>query len=797
MQVTTKKRVTRWCLLLALVLMSAAWVACGVSHPVREENTKRDNTPNDPLALPTDTESAGTAGSTTAVLLEKLETDADSKSDRLMENEPISKLPPSTHAAGERAKKSPVPALAFQRTAKQSAGGVAAPSPTADTTCGVARPAMTDEVWVIVKPAVQPDQQASPPPGDEYPTPGSGCVITTIPDGKDKTKIVPVPLEHTSVRANVAGYVGAVDVVQRFHNPFSSKIEAVYVFPLPENAAVNEFIMTIGDRRIRGVIRERQEAEKVYTEARNQGYVASLLTQERPNVFTQKVANIEPGKRIDVNIRYYQTLRYDDGWYEFSFPMVVGPRYNPASVGDRGIGAAPRDNPGASGQKVEAPYLKPNERSGHDIDLTVTLDAGVKIEDITSNSHRIKLSHRNGSRATTTLQSDDTIPNKDFVLRWRVAGDTIKANFLTHTDERGGYFTLMVYPPADLGSLKREPMEMIFIIDVSGSMSGEPIKRVKQAMRAALAKIDPRDTFQVITFAGAATPMTPAPIAVTPENIDNAMNFIDRSQAGGGTEMLKGIRAAITRNPGEDKRRLVALMTDGYIGNEQEIISAIAGADPSIRFFSFGVGSSVNRYLIEGVARAGRGAVAYIHLNDDPSEATSAYIQRVSHPAMTDLNIQIPGATITEMFPKQLPDLFVGRPVAVVGRFNNKGRTPAAARITGRAGGAEFQTSAPHTDTTIMAASDISPPLALPSLWARAKIADLADYAPADQGNAPQTLGTIKKLAIDYSLMSNFTAFVAVDASRRTDGDTGTTVTTPLPVPEGVAYETTVGPARE
>ncbi|MCE9589209.1 MAG: VWA domain-containing protein [Planctomycetes bacterium] len=665
------------------------------------------------------------------------------------------------------------------------------------TTCGVQPPALEDEVWVIVKPEVKPEQAPPAPRGDDYSTPGSGVIVTEIPDDQGRKRTVPVPLEHTSVNASVAGYVGAVDVVQKFHNPYSSKIEAVYVFPLPENAAVNEFIMTIGDRKIRGLIRERKEAERVYEEAKHQGYVASLLTQERPNIFTQKVANIEPGKRIDVNIRYYQTLRYEDGWYEFSFPMVVGPRYNPAGSGGAGVGAVPRNAKGSSGQTTEVSYLRPRERSGHDIDLTLAVEAGVKIEEAACTSHRTKISglrDSDGSRVTATIEPGDTIPNKDFVFRWRVAGDKIKANFLTHKDSRGGYFTMMVYPPADLGSLSREPMEMVFVVDVSGSMMGEPIKRVKQAMRAALTSIDRRDTFQVITFAGQAQCMTAEPIPATPENIDAAMAFVDQAQAGGGTEMLKGIRAAMQRIDGSDRRRLVALMTDGYIGNEKEIIEAVGKADRSIRFFSFGVGNSVNRYLIEGVARAGRGAVAYIGLNEDPAVATTAYIQRVSHPALTDIKIEVPGARVTDVFPRHIPDLFVGRPIVVVGRLDGNPEGPA--RITGRVGGEKFTTRVRRSDGTLIAAANISPPLALPSLWARAKIADLADYGPANAGDVNRFTDTVRQLALDYSLMSDFTAFLAVDTARRTEGTTGTTVQTPVPVPDGVSYDTTVGPRR-
>src|SRR4030042_697665 len=233
-----------------------------------------------------------------------------------------------------------------------------------------------DEIWVIAK----AETQAVPADED---TPGSGAMLARLPK---EEKEIPLPLKHTDVKGQIRGYIATVEVTQQFHNPYDEKIEAVYVFPLPQNAAINEFIMTIGERRIRGIIRERQEAEQIYQKAKSQGHAASLLTQERPNIFTQKVANIEPGKQIDVNIKYFNTLDYTDGWYEFVFPMVVGPRFNPPGYTD-GVGAVARGKTGISGQKTEVQNLKPGERSGHDISLAVDIDAGVAIEEISCPSH--------------------------------------------------------------------------------------------------------------------------------------------------------------------------------------------------------------------------------------------------------------------------------------------------------------------------------------------------------------------------------------------------------------------------
>jgi Ca-activated chloride channel family protein len=328
------------------------------------------------------------------------------------------------------------------------AGGVHAPGEA---------PGWFDELWVISKSARAQDQ------GND--TPGAGALMAKLPG---KTEQVAVPLKHTDVKAWIAGYIATVNVQQQYHNPYDEKIEAVYVFPLPQNAAVNEFLMTIGDRKIRGIVREREEAEKIYKEAKSQGYVASLMTQERPNIFTQSVANIEPGKAIDIDIKYFHTLEYADGWYEWVFPMVVGPRFNPSGTTD-GIGAKAHGQAvGVTGQKTEVSYLRPDQRSGHDISVSVNLDAGVKIEKVESVNHKITTDSPEVGLTSVKLDSSDSIPNKDFVLRYKVAGDTVKSAVMVQSDEKGGggYFTLMLIPPESMRDLPRQPLEMVFTLDV-------------------------------------------------------------------------------------------------------------------------------------------------------------------------------------------------------------------------------------------------------------------------------------------------------------------------------------------
>jgi len=627
----------------------------------------------------------------------------------------------------------------------------------------------SEEVWILAR--------SERPAASSEESPGSGALLAKVEE-----KEIPMPLKHTDVRASVSGYIGTVEVTQQFQNPYSGKIEAVYLFPLPHNASVNEFIMTIGERRIRGLIRERAEAEQIYQQAKEQGYVASLFTEERPNVFAQRVANIEPGKEIDVDIKYFHTLDYVDGWYEFVFPMVVGPRFNPPGS-TSGIGAVARGQSGASAQDVEVHYLRPGEWTSHDISLKVDVDAGVPIEEFECRTHEITSESSAPERLTVSLAPSDSLPNRDFILRYRVASERIKSSLLTHRDDRGGFFTLMLYPPQELNALARQPLELVFVLDCSGSMSGRPIEQAKAAVQRGLRLLQPGDSFQLITFSITASSLGERPLEATAENISRGLQYVRSLQGEGGTMMLEGMKAALDFPHDPHRLRFVCFLTDGYVGNETEILGEIHRRLGASRIFSFGIGSSVNRYLLDHMAKAGRGAVAYLGPNDSAAQIMEDFFNRISHPAMTDLNIDWGGLHVTEVFPGALPDLFVGRPVIFAGRF--AGNEDTTVRINGMATGQPVQVAIPARLSSAPATHD-----GLPAVWAGMKMAELADqstYRPD-----PELPDALKRVALDYGLMSPFTAFIAVDSTRRTEGSKGTTVPVAVPVPEGVKYKTTV-----
>ena len=322
--------------------------------------------------------------------------------------------------------------------------------------------------------------------------------LVTKRDGK----VVDVPLEHTEVAIRVDGYLAEATVTQRFKNPYDAKIEAVYLFPLPTNAAVNGMTIVSGGRTIRGTIQERAKATQTYVAARDKGLVAALLTQERPNLFTQSIANLEPAAGIEVTLTYVQRLAYEDGGYEVVFPMVAGPRYMPAASAQA-----------KQADAVQAAVLPPGVRSSHDIGLRVELDAGVPIEGIESPSHQLAIERRAGApaRATVKIRPTDTIPNKDFVLRYQVAGAAPRFGVLAHRAAPGGpgSFVLIAQPPAVPAAPQIAPRELVFVLDTSSSMRGLPLAKAKDLIRKLLRKLRPDDTFQIVRFDDRASPLGP------------------------------------------------------------------------------------------------------------------------------------------------------------------------------------------------------------------------------------------------------------------------------------------------
>jgi Ca-activated chloride channel family protein len=595
------------------------------------------------------------------------------------------------------------------------------------------------------------------------------------------------PLKHTDVKAEISGFLSRVKVTQEFENNFSEKIEAVYVFPLPQNAAIDDMTMRIGERTVRGKILKREEAREVYEAAKSNGQIASLLDQERPNIFTQAVANILPNEKIIIEISYVETLKYEDGAYEFVFPMVVGPRYIPGNaIGKQAGGFAPDTNQVPDASKITPMPAK--DHAGHDISIAVKLDAGVTIENVQSKSHEIESAMLSANSYNVQLKNEKTIPNKNFILRYDVSGKRIEDAVLTHRGEKGGYFTLILQPPGEVRTQDVTPKEIVFVLDTSGSMSGFPIDKAKEAMKLALDGLNPQDTFNLITFAGDTSILFEKPVAATRENLRKAQAFLESRRGGGGTEMMKAIKAALDASDSQQHIRVVCFMTDGYVGNDLEIVGEIQ-KHPNARVFSFGIGSSVNRFLLDKMAEEGRGEVEYVALNDDGSRAAKRFHERVRSPLLTDISLDFGNLQVADVYPKRINDLFSSKPVIIHGRYTKGGS--GVIKLKGKSFGREtvreiavnFPENEPNHDV-------------LATLWARTRIDDLMsqDYAGAQNGNQkPEVKDAITNLGIEYRLLTQFTSFVAVEERIVTDGGQPRKIEVPIEMPEGVSREGVFG----
>ena len=611
-------------------------------------------------------------------------------------------------------------------------------------------------------------------------------------DQSGKPKAV-CPLKHTDVRAEISGFLSRVNVTQEFENPFKEKIEAVYVFPLPASAAVDDMTMVVGERTVRGKILRREEAQAVYEAAKSGGQVASLLNQERPNIFTQSVANILPGEKIKITISYVETLKYEAGSYEFSFPMVVGPRYMPGTAtGQQGSGFSPDTTQVPDASRISPKPVAEGMRAGHDVSLDIMLDAGVPIDGIKGESHEIELERLNAHSAHVRLKSSSMIPNKDFVLRYDVAGKSIQDALLAHRSDKGGYFTLILQPPERITVADVTPKELVFVLDTSGSMSGFPIEKAKETMKLALDGLYPADTFNLITFAGDTRILFPEPVPATPENLKKAQAFLSASSGYGGTEMMKAIKASLDPSDSQDHVRIVCFMTDGYVGNDMEIISEVQ-KHPNARVFGFGIGSSVNRFLLDKMSEYGRGEVEYVALNDDGSAAARRFHERVRNPLLTDISVDWNGLPVSDVYPQRIPDLFGAKPVILTGRYTAAGR--GVIRLKGKMSGREFV-----REIAVDFPESESQHNVLSSLWARSRIDDLMgqDYNGMQQGAMkPELKETITNLGLEYRLMTQFTSFVAVEEMIVTDGGQPRRIDVPVEVPEGVNRDDVSGLPRQ
>lgn len=602
------------------------------------------------------------------------------------------------------------------------------------------------------------------------------------------------PLQHTSVQANISGYMADVTVKQLFANPYKEKIEAVYTFPLSETGAVDEMTMKVGTRIIHGTIKKKEEAREIYEQAKARGHVASLLDQERPNIFTQSVANIEPGKEVEITIKYKDLLLFENGKYSFAFPTVVGPRFIPGSpTGKTGSGWAPDTDQVPDASKI-TPLLAPKDtRAGHDISIAVNLDSGVPYSNLKSSLHEVDVVSKDSNHAQVSLKDKSAIPNKDFVLSWNVSQDQISSGYITHRNAKehdgSGFFTLMLLPPKSVTPDKVAPKEMIFLIDCSGSQNGPPLNKAKEALNHIIDHMNPNDTFQIITFNNQNSLLFDKPEVSSTQMKEKAKAFVEGLQARGGTWMAPAVEKVCSIPPDNNRLRIVTFMTDGYVGNDMQILDLVKKHRGTSRWFPFGTGNSVNRFLIDGIAKEGGGEPEYVLLNAKAGEVGEKFYKRIASPVLTDVAVKFDGLDAKEVFPKAVCDVWAQKPLYIKGRYTKSGS--GTVTLTG------FSQGAPYSKSMKVIFPESNPANSgIASVWARAKVDRLMseDWMGVQSGNMNAELkNEIVDTALAYHIMTQFTSFVAVEEKYVTEGGKSKLVPVPVEMPEGVSHESIFG----
>ena len=607
-----------------------------------------------------------------------------------------------------------------------------------------------------------------------------------------------LPLKRAEVEANVAGVIADVRVTQVYRNEGQVPIDARYVFPASTRAAVYALRLRVGERAVDAQIREKTQARREFDQAKRQGRSASLLEQQRPNVMSMSIANVMPGDEIAVDLRYTETIVPTDGRYQFVFPTVVGPRYNGGAGADGAAGESHRPE-----RWVQQPTLRQGVRSNATFALQATLRSPLPIASIRSPSHPIEVAGEGGREARISLPADAGHADRDVVIDYALAGAAIDAGLLVHEGADASYFLLLAQPPARVQAAEIVPREYVFIVDVSGSMHGFPLATAKTLLRELIGRLRPTDTFNVIPFAGGHSLLHAASVPASPENIARAVRFLDGQNGSGGTELLPALRTALamgaarpsegaqlprggtarqgeggTISADEGRARSFVVVTDGYVTIEKEAFELIRANLGKANLFAFGIGSSVNRHLIEGLARAGRGEPFFV-LDARQAEAEAARLRAmIEQPVLTRIRVRFDGFDAYDLDAPQLPDLFAQRPVVLAGKFRGK----AAGRIVIEGLAAGGAVTLP-IDVARAAVRDDTP--ALRHLWARSRIAQLGDFNKL--GADSEAVREITRLGLAHSLLTDTTSFIAIDHVARNPGGAAAMVDQPLPPPQGVS----------
>lgn len=574
------------------------------------------------------------------------------------------------------------------------------------------------------------------------------------------------PLKETKVSSQINGVIADTYVTQTYTNEGKTPINAKYIFPASTKASVHGMTMQVGNRLITARIKEKEEAREEFEEAKSQGKSASLLEQQRPNVFSMDVANVMPNDTVVIQLHYTEMVVSTEGSYQFVFPTVTGPRYT----------SSPEDPGKDDNQWVSTPYLKEGKTPSGRYDIAVSLSTGVPVTDITCRSHSIKIDKSSASAARITLEDpEDFAGDRDFILDYKLTGQDVNCGLLLDQGEEENFFMLMIQPPKRYDPEDIPPREYIFLMDVSGSMYGFPLDTAKGLIKDLVTSLRDTDTFNLILFSGASSRMSPVSVPATAENIQRAVELIDRQEGGGGTEMAPALRDALAIPKTEGTSRSIITITDGYISGEKEIFGIISQNLADTDFFSFGIGDSVNRYLIDGIAKVGLGESFVVTDDKDALDTAKRFCTYIQAPLLTDIQVSYNGFEVYDVEPAALPTLFAQRPIVLFGKW--LGEPGGSIQVTGRSGNRDYVQD-------IQASIGSNPGISY--LWARTMVENLTDYNTGLEED-DSIKKEVTQLGLKYSMMTPYTSFVAVMEEVRNPDGAGRDVDQPLPLPQGIS----------
>ena len=593
------------------------------------------------------------------------------------------------------------------------------------------------------------------------------------------------PVLNTEVEIYITGMIARAVVKQSFRNPVSEWQEGIYVFPLPETAAVDHLRMKIGKRIIEGQIKEREAARKTYEKAKKAGKKTSLIEQERTNIFTTSVANIAPLETIIIEIEYQHAVDYDAGSFRLRFPMVVAPRYIPGQIevkGFAGNGWAVNTDQVPDAARITPPVLHPDSGKINPVSISINLNSGFKLPLIDSPYHRIRVRESKKFIYQVTLQEQDIPADRDFELVWRPEEHNRPVAALFKERINDVYYAMLMVLPPEVNTGEILSREIIFVIDTSGSMSGSSIEQAKSSLQLALTRLNPGDRFNVIQFNSFTHSLFQHPEPMTPSSIMIAKQYIDDLKASGGTEMAPALHAALDNQEENNDIRQVVFLTDGSIGNEDALFRIIQEKISRSRLFTVGIGSAPNSNFMRRAANFGRGTHTYIGKISEVQTKMEALFQKLESPVLTNISVSGLEPGKTEIWPEKTPDLYLGEPMIITFRSPD---IPPSLEINGRIAGEQWQAAIP------LNGGDQQKNISI--LWARNKIASLMDLHISHRDN-DKIKQEIILTALEHHLVSRFTSLVAVDVTpARVREELLKTRALPVNLPAGWNYEKVFG----